>query len=204
MFIALYGINNIGKSTQVTALAELLEKHGNKVKTLKFPIYDLEPTGPQIDFFLRDPEAPEITGESFQMLYIQNRLDFEPTLNELLKEYDVVLAEDYIGTGMAWGMTQGVPYEWLQGRNMQHPQKKADLEILLDGERFLAGKEEQHRNESDDEAIQETRKHFQWLSNRYKWPLVNAAQEKEKVTHDLWNVVISRFPDLVKEIPEAS
>ena len=86
---------------------------------------------------------------------------------------------------------------------MQHPQKKADLEILLDGERFLAGKEEQHRNESDDAAVEETRKHFQWLSKRYKWPVVNAAQEKKKVTHDLWNVVISRFPEVLKEIPEA-
>ncbi len=197
MFIALYGINNIGKSTQITRLAELLTSQGKTVKTLKFPIYDLEPTGPQINYFLRDPEAPEITGESFQMLYIQNRLDFEPQLLKMIEEYDVVLAEDYIGTGMAWGMTQGVPYEWLQGRNMQHPQKHADLEILLDGERFLEGKEEQHRNEGDDEAIQETRKHFLWLAKRYKWPVVNAQQEELKVTQDLWLKIAEHLPELL-------
>lgn len=197
MFIALYGINNIGKSTQIKRLAELMQSQGKKVKTLKFPIYDLEPTGPQINYFLRDPEAPQITGESFQMLYIQNRLDFEPELLKLIDEYDVVLAEDYIGTGMAWGMTQGVPYEWLQGRNMQHPQKNPDLEILLDGERFLEGKEEQHRNESDDEAIKQTREHFQWLAKRYKWPTINAQQEELKVTQDLWLKIAEKLPELL-------
>lgn len=189
MFIVLYGINNIGKSTQIERLAEKIQKTGRTVKVLKFPIYDLEPTGPQINQFLRDPEAPKISGESFQMLYIQNRLDYEPQLLKDLKEYDVVLAEDYIGTGMAWGMTQGVPFEWLQAKNMQYPQKAADLEILLDGSRFLEGKEEQHRNEDDDEAIEETRRNFQWLAKRNKWPVIAAQQPIEQVTEDLWRVV---------------
>src|SRR3990172_11664175 len=145
MFIAIYGINNIGKSTQVKHLASKFEELGKKVKILKYPIYDLEPTGSQINYFLRDPEAPHISGESFQMLYIQNRLDYEPELLKDLKDYDVVIAEDYIGTGLAWGMTQGVPYRWLQSKNDQYRQKKADLEILLDGERILSGKELIHR-----------------------------------------------------------
>ncbi len=193
MFIALYGINNIGKSTQVEKLAHMLEQAGKKVKVLKYPIYDLEPTGPQINDFLRSPDADEISGESFQMLYIQNRLDFEPQLNELLNEYDVVLAEDYIGTGMAWGMTQGVPYKWLQAKNMQFVQKKPDLEILMDGERFIEGKEEQHRNETDDEAMETTRRNFQWLANRYKWPVVNAKQSLDSVTEDLWAIVAQKM-----------
>ncbi|MDP2691324.1 MAG: hypothetical protein Q8O95_02880 [bacterium] len=189
MLIALYGINNIGKSTQVKHLQEKLISAGKTVKVLKYPIYDLEPTGPQINHFLRDPEAPKISGESFQMLYIQNRLDYEPQLEMDLEAYDVVLAEDYIGTGMAWGMTQGVPYEWLQGKNMENPQRKADLEILMDGERFLSGKEDKHRNEADDEAIEQTRQNFLWLAKRYHWPVVNANQSEGQVTEDLWRVV---------------
>lgn len=193
MFLALYGINNIGKSTQVERVEQALVDMGKTVKTLKFPIYDLEPTGPQINRFLRDSDADEISGESFQMLYIQNRIDFEPQLLELLKEYDVVLAEDYIGTGMAWGMTQGVPYRWLQAKNMQYPQKKADLEILLDGERFLSGKEDGHRNEDDDAAIEATRRNFLWLAQRHKWPVVDAHQSPEKVTADLMNIIIPKL-----------
>lgn len=189
MLIALYGINNIGKSTQVKHLAQRMEEAGKSVYVLKYPIYDLEPTGPQINDFLRNPDADTISGESFQMLYIQNRLDYEPQLKVLLKEYDVVLAEDYIGTGVAWGMTQGIPYKWLQAKNMQFPQKKPDLEILMDGERFLAGKESQHRNEGDDEAIETTRRNFQWLAKRLKWPIANANQSEEQVTADLWRFI---------------
>lgn len=189
MFIALYGINNIGKSTQVERLKERFEGAGKSVKVLKYPIYDLEPTGPQINYFLRNPEAPQISGENFQMLYIQNRLDYQPQLRRDLETHDVVIAEDYTGTGMAWGMTQGTPYPWLQGKNMQYPQKKPDLEILMDGERFMTGKEMAHRNEADDLAVEATRKNFLWLAKRYKWPIVKANQAEEKVTEDLWNII---------------
>lgn len=193
MLIALYGINNIGKSTQVRHLKEILEGSGKTVKVLKYPIYDLEPTGPEINRFLRDPDAPQISGESFQMLYIQNRLDYEPQLSKDLEEYDVVLAEDYIGTGMAWGMTQGIPYSWLQAKNMQFPQKKADLEILMDGERFLAGKEDNHRNEEDDQAVETTRQNFLFLAKQNKWPVVNANQGKMDVTNNLWEIISERL-----------
>jgi len=193
MFITIYGINNIGKSTQVKCLKEQFEKIWKKVKIVKYPIYDLEPTGPQINYFLRDSSAPKISGESFQMMYIQNRLDYEPQLKKDLKSYDVVLAEDYIGTGMAWGMTQGVPYTWLQAKNMQYKQMAPDLEILMDGERFLAGKEHNHRNEKDDEAVEKTRQNFLFLAKKYGWPVVNANQEKDQVTADLWNIIVEHF-----------
>jgi thymidylate kinase len=193
MFIAIYGINNIGKSTQVKHLKEQFEKIWKKVKIVKYPIYDLEPTGPEINYFLRDPEAPKISGESFQMMYIQNRLDYEPHLKKNLRTYDVVLAEDYIGTGMAWGMTQGVPYSWLQAKNMQYKQMPADLEILMDGERFLEAKEKDHRNESNDEAMEKTRQNFLQLANKYHWPIINANQSEEKVTQGLWRVIVEHF-----------
>ena len=194
MFIVLYGINNIGKSTQIERLAQQISDSGRTVKVLKYPIYDLEPTGPQINHFLRDPDAQQISGESFQMLYIQNRLDYEPQLEKDLQEYDVVLAEDYIGTGMAWGMTQGVPYAWLQAKNDQYPQLKPDLEILMDGDRFLEGKEDQHRNEGDDEAIEQTRQNFLWLAKRHGWPVIGAHQPIEAVTADLWRAVEAVLP----------
>lgn len=189
MFIALYGINNIGKSTQAKRLQEKFEAEGKRVKVLKFPIYELDPTGPKINYFLRNPDAEKISGENFQMLYIQNRLDYEPALLKYLEKNDVVLAEDYIGTGMAWGMTQGVPYRWLQSRNMMYPQKKPDLEILLDGERFIKGKEKNHRNEENNFAVEQTKKNFLFLSKRYKWPMINANQPEEKVTEELWAVI---------------
>lgn len=189
MFIALYGINNIGKSTQVKRIQERFEKNEKTVKVLKYPLYDLPPTGPRINYFLRDPQAEKISGENFQMLYIQNRLDYQPSLMEDIKTHDVVIAEDYIGTGMAWGMTQGARYEWLREANRRSSQIKPDLEILLDGKRFLEGKEAFHRNEDDDQAMEQTRKNFLFLAKKYNWKVVNANQTLEKVTDDLWSII---------------
>lgn len=188
MFIALYGINNIGKSTQIKALAEKFREQEKTVKILKYPIYDLAPTGPKINELLRNPHAEKISGEAFQMLYIKNRLDYEPQLLQDLAAHDVVLAEDYIGTGMAWGMTQGLSFEKIEELNRKYPQKKPDTEILLDGERFLTGKEANHRNEQDDRAVDQTRKNFLFLAKKFEWPVVGANEDEEKITNKLWQL----------------
>lgn len=185
MFIALYGINNIGKSIQIQRLKTYFESLGKTVKCLKYPIYDLKPTGPKINALLRNPKITKIQGEEFQLLYIQNRLDFEPMLLRYVNDFDIVLAEDYIGTGIAWGMTQGLRFETIEELNRKHPQKKPDVQILLDGERFLSGKEKNHRNEEDNAAVKKTREHFLWLAKKYGWPVVNANQSEIKVTEDI-------------------
>ena len=191
MFIVLYGINNIGKSTQILALADKFRAAGKTVKVLKYPVYDLEPTGPRINALLRNPNTEKISGEEFQMLYIRNRLDYEPQVLSDLERYIVVLAEDYIGTGMAWGMTQGLAFKKIEELNQKYPQKKPDLEILLDGNRFLSGKEASHRNEQDDRAVEETRKNFLFLAKKFHWPIVSANQQKEEITKKLWDTIVT-------------
>lgn len=189
MLIALYGINNIGKSTQVKHLVSLFREKGFTVEYIKYPVYSLKPSGELLDYYLRNPQAPRIDGKAFQELYIQNRKDYEPELKRLLTTNDVVLAEDYIGTGLAWGMTQGVDPEWLERRNREELTVRADLEILMDGERFFTGKEKGHLNEENDLQIEHCRRHFLSLAKRFGWPVVDANQPKEKVTNDLLAVI---------------
>ena len=107
-FIVLYGINNLGKSTQAQALVESLNKAGLPAKYLKYPIYDLKPTGPKINEILRNTDKQPISEEEFQALYTKNRFDFQPQLCKMLAEGVTVIAEDYIGTGLAWGWSKGV------------------------------------------------------------------------------------------------
>jgi len=45
-FIVLYGINNLGKTTQTRILVDKLKLHGLKAEYLKYPVYDLAPSGP--------------------------------------------------------------------------------------------------------------------------------------------------------------
>ena len=63
MFITLYGINNIGKSTQALRLVERLKAEGFDAVYVKFPVYDVEPTGVYLNQFLRSGGAQEISEE---------------------------------------------------------------------------------------------------------------------------------------------
>jgi len=136
-FIVIYGANNLGKTTQTNLLAKKLVEHNKEILRVKYPIYNLEPTGPKIHQILRKSDQLEKPMEEsdFQILYAQNRRDFQPVIKTLLEAKMTIIAEDYTGTGMAWGMTREVPLKYLEkiNKNLINP----DLSILLDGETSL-------------------------------------------------------------------
>ncbi|MBU1131618.1 hypothetical protein KJ840_05810 [Patescibacteria group bacterium] len=187
LFIVIYGINNIGKSTQVEMLLEALEKAQLKVEHLKYPIYDLQPTGPKINEILRSGGKQNISEEELQELYAQNRRDFQPQLCKKINESVNIIAEDYIGTGLAWGLTKGASLAKLI--KMNKGLVKPDIEILLDGERFLDGQEENHLHEENDEWLDKCRQNFLKLAAKFSWETVNANQEPEEVHQGILKIV---------------
>ncbi len=187
MFITLYGINNIGKSTQVELLVEKLKEKGHQVESIKYPIYNLEPTGPYIDFLLRDPSAPKIAEEELQMWYTLNRYQFNKRIKEKLKKGVTIVAEDYVGTGLAWGISKGAELPWLETLNQYLIPE--DIAILMDGERFLEGKEEGHLHEDNAKLVEKCRQSHLQLAEKYGWKTVNANQSKEKVAENIWEII---------------
>ncbi|PJE70133.1 hypothetical protein COU97_01290 [Candidatus Shapirobacteria bacterium CG10_big_fil_rev_8_21_14_0_10_48_15] len=183
-FIVLYGANNLGKSTQVRFLVQRLEQEGVPAKLLKYPIYDLEPTGPQINAVLRKGVA--MTDEGLQDLFARNRRDFEPILKEVLGRGIWVVAEDYTGTGVSWGVTHNIPLATMEEINKGL--LKEDLAILLDGERFSAGIEREHRHEAGSDWEKARQVHLE-LASRYGWEVVNANQTMERVSGAIWEIV---------------
>jgi thymidylate kinase len=205
LFFVIYGSNNLGKSEQVRRLAARLVMEQNQVLVIKYPIYKLEPTGPQINGILRDPNHPDrgLSELEFQKLYAQNRRDFQDTIVELLNAGVNVIAEDYTGTGISWGMTRDVALEKLEEIN--EGLLEPDLAILLDGERFSTGVEQGHRNESDAEKIwDKNREMHRLLGERFKWKVVNANQSMESVHHAIVKTVHREFADkfLIKNTEE--
>ena len=140
--ITIMGINNIGKTTQQTVLVEFLKENGHSVTALKYPVYDLVPTGPRCNAYLREGNPENLFPKEFQQLCAKNRLDFQSKLKSLLEENDFVLAEMYTGSGICFGMADGIDKNELidMNRNLLVP----DISILLDGERFLESREKNH------------------------------------------------------------
>lgn len=187
-FIVIYGVNNLGKTTQVRLLTKYLRQRGKAVEYVKYPIYALKPSGVFINEYLRLGKHRGITAEQFQLWCALNRLQFEPRLKRWLDHGIWVVAEDYKGTGIAWGTAAGADLNWLEMLNQ--PQLEPDTDILLDGERFGSGKEARHAHEHNDDLIQKSRKIHLKLAKKYDWQVVDSNQPVEKVHQDIVKLIL--------------
>lgn len=191
MFITLYGINNIGKTTHAQRLVERLKEAGHEAVYVKYPVYKQEPTGPFLYDFLRSGDAQEISEEELQMWFVLNRYQFEPQLKDWLESGTIVVAEDYVGTGIAWGVVKGADVDWLEQMN-RHLMKE-DLAILIDGERALSAMEEGHLHETNHEFMKRSRQVHLELGERYDWVMVPLQPTKDETADLIWELVQSRM-----------
>lgn len=188
-FIALYGINNIGKSTHARLLVERLNKEGYKAKYLKYPVYDLEPTGPFINKILRNPRGQMIAEEELQLWFILNRYQFQPTLEKWLAEGYILVAEDYVGTGIAWGCAKGLDAEWLKEGNKFL--LKEDFAILFEGKRDLRAQEKVHVHEQNLELVEKCRGHLEKLAEEYGWERLQVEEKIEDTAENVYKKIIA-------------
>ncbi len=183
--ITLYGINNIGKSTQAGLLVKKLNEVGHKAVHIKYPIYDLAPTGPLLNDILRGGKQ-NISEEELQTIFVQNRIDFEPTLIDTLESGTTVVAEDYIGTGIAWGAAKGADLEWLEAINA--PLLKEDLVIYMYGNRFTEAQESDHIHESNDDLMKKCAEVYELLAKKYNWKGVKVEGGIDDVFKLIWQI----------------
>lgn len=183
-FIVFYGINNLGKTTQAKLLVNRLNEVGIPAKYLKYAIYDLEPTGPRINDYLRKENPEKLTPFQFQELQIQNREDFEPELKKMLNEGIWIIAEDYVGTGIAWGAGAGIDQKILEDKNSHLLNE--DLALFFDGERFSSGIEPVHTHEQNEVLTQKVRSVHQNLAKKYGRVEINANDTIEQIGELIW------------------
>lgn len=188
VFITLYGVNNIGKSTHAKLLVERLKQAGHDVVYLKYPIYDLAPTGPELNRILRTESHQNLSEKALQELFAQNRHDFEPQLKKMLAEGKVIVAEDYIGTGIAWGMAKGLSQEFMEELNKNLVRE--DFSILLTGKRDIRVQEATHIHEQNDELLTRVSKIFIQLGEKYGWQRIELQPKIEDTAELIWKTVI--------------
>ena len=178
-FIVLYGNNNVGKSTQAKLLVEWFKQQGKAVYYLKYPIYDLAPSGYMVTAYLREDNPYNLSPREIQIIYALNRTQYEKELIQLLEDGVTVIAEDYTGTGIAWGISGGVEKKFLIEVN-QHLLKE-DTSLFLEGKRHLVGKEDKHVHEQDDERMEKMNQIFDELAEEFNWTRISARGSIEEV-----------------------
>jgi dTMP kinase len=187
LFTVLYGINNLGKSTQAKLLVERMNAEGYKAEYLKYPIYDLEPSGPLINDYLRNSNPLKFTPRGIQLLYVLNRTQFEPVLKAKLEAGIHIVSEDYVGTGIAWGKGGGVDEPFLKDLNVHLI--KEDMAFLFDGKRFTEATESGHTHETNDELTEKVRLAHLELGSEFGWKKIDANRSIEDIHEQIWGVV---------------
>jgi dUTP pyrophosphatase len=185
--IVLYGVNNLGKSTQAKLLAERMQQEGMSAEYMKYHVYDLEPTGGMLNEYLRSENPYRLNEREFQILAAVNKYHNQSAIAAKLEQGVTVVLEDYWATSIAWGVGNGVDKDFLT--RLQEGLIREDLAFLFDGERFLESREHAHHFESHDELTERVRGIHKELSQEYGWTILNANQPIELIAELIWKKV---------------
>jgi len=190
--IVIYGANNLGKTTQAKMLVEnLIIRFGVNAEYLKYAVYNLEPSGPLINNYLKEGNKYELSAREFQMLQVLNRTQYEPTLKAKIEKGTWIVAEDYVGTGIAWGMTYSINKDFLFKIN--NHLLKEDLGILFEGEPFPEDIDKTNVHESDPKIIEKCNTAFKEISKNFGWHTINANQDQADVQADILAIIKSKL-----------
>jgi dUTP pyrophosphatase len=189
--IVLYGINNLGKSTQAKLLVERLKANGHQAEYLKYPIYDLEPSGIMLNDYLRNANPHNLHSREAQIIYAMNRTQYQAELISKLESGITIISEDYKGTGIAWGLGAGVDEKFLKDINSHLVEE--DLVFLFDGERFRQAIENHHKHENDEDLITKVRWAHLKLREEYGWWKINANLTINEIHEQIWELVLELF-----------
>jgi len=185
--IVLYGINNLGKSTQARLLVQKLQAAGKPAEYLKYALYNIHPSGVLINQYLRINNPYKFSAREFQLLQVLNRTQFDRELRAKLTAGTWIVAEDYIGTGIAWGMGSGVGRHLLEYLNSHlYPE---DLAFFFQGQRFMEGKENNHTHEDNDLLMQRVAHCHEILALEKDWIPIQANDTIENISNYLWTKV---------------
>ena len=110
MLIAFEGLDQSGKETRARRLAESLAAEGRRVENLSFPDYET-PIGREIGAALAGER--EFPPDVMQLLYIANRYEWRPKIEQWLREGAVVVCDRYAASSIAYGESHGLDAAWL-------------------------------------------------------------------------------------------
>lgn len=172
-FVAVEGIDAVGKRTQSSMLNSWLSSKNLSSFTLSFPDYGTT-IGREIKKFLMGEKSyPQ---QVRAMLYAANRWEKKGELDRVISKYDVTVVNRYTGSNLAYGISNGLSLEWLLNLEMGLPQP--DLVVVLDAtpeslsRRRGMNKDTYERNL---ELQTRARNAYLELAGKFGWKVVNAS-----------------------------
>ena len=177
--IAFEGLDQSGKQTQAAWLADALRAAGHRVQTLAFPDYATS-LGAEIGAALHGERSygPDV----LQLVYIANRYEHAPAIRAWLAEGQMVIADRYAASSLAYGEAQVLDLAWLTDAQRRLP--PADLTLLLDiaPETSLERKHaSRDKFEQDLPLLARVRESYRRQAAAPDWQLVDGTQPADAV-----------------------
>lgn len=194
--IVIEGSDGTGKETQAKMLKENLEKLGHTVGTLSFPRYTSETVGGRLLYHTIKSEHADkymlstVTPYSASLLYVMDRVESKPLIQELLEKYEYVIMDRYYTANL---LHQGAKFEDTLERNkfldtmynietIQLEIPKADIVFYLTLPLQVTLSRMEKRRIETGEAINQTERDHDYLTNSIERGLDIAK-------HLGWNII---------------
>lgn len=189
--IAIEGLDQSGKQTQAERLAEALKERGRRVELLSFPDYKTH-IGMEIEKALHHER--EYDPDVMQLLYIANRYEYRPKIEELLARQFVVVCDRYLASSIAYGEAFGLDPEWLASAQKYLPQPSLTVVLDIAPTASLSRKKlDRDRYERDLALLDRVRASYQRQARHASWQLIDGTRDKDAVTADIIDAVRTRL-----------
>jgi dTMP kinase len=189
--IAFEGLDQSGKQTQAERLQAFVESSGRSSRLLSFPAYETA-IGKEIEHALHG--GHEYLPDVLQLLYIANRYERKPLIEEWLATGTIVVCDRYLASSVAYGEAQGLDPLWLADVQRFLPQPA--LTILLDIAPETAARRKaanRDRYERDLALLSRVRQSYLKQFEQNGWLRIDGERPKDAVADAVVKAVESRL-----------
>ena len=189
VLIAFEGLDQSGKEPQARLLASRLAESGAGVLTVSFPDYTT-PIGAELHRALHGERdyGPDV----IQMLMIANRYEWKPAIVRALGKGQVVVADRYLASSVAYGEAQGLDPAWLFDAQRYLPPPALTVMIDIAPATAVARKRtNRDRFEQDLSMLDRVRVSYRRQAAAPGWVAIDGERPVETVAADVFTAASS-------------
>jgi dTMP kinase len=191
LLVAFEGLDQSGKETQARRLAERLRADRFRVDEVSFPDY-ATPIGGELRRALAGEH--DYTPEVMQLLYIANRYEWRPRIEEALGAGALVICDRYLASSVAYGETQGLDAAWLAETQRHLPQPGLTLLLDIAPSTAVARKATgRDRYERDLALLERVRASYHRQAQAPGWHRLDGERDRDAIAHDILDIVSARL-----------
>jgi len=187
IFIVIEGIDAAGKRTQTSILRAWFNSKGLTTRAFSFPAYETT-IGKEIRKFLDG--SIDYPQQVRAMLYAANRWEKKAELEAILSKTDATIVDRYVGSNLAYGISNGLGLDWLL--HLEEGLPEPDLVLLLDASPTKLVPRRGNRKDSYERNIslqEKARDAYLELARRFGWSIVDADGGIEETSRAIISAV---------------